>query len=470
MASKILIIDDSPTVLKMMELTLKEEGYETISARDGAEGIRLARQELPDLIIVDFLMTKMTGFQVCQLLRKDERCKDIPLLVALNKGDDFGPKLSETYERVAYIVKPFLPVEIVERVRKLLGPTDKGREEVKKIRSLPLPPRETAPEKNFLPTIELSNIIAAIQDPLIDKVKAEVNDYIKERVEEVLLEEIQRHASNMVQEVFRHFYAERIEKFLEEKIKEHFQFDGRAAEGLRGNMSEFKLPEVLQLIGLQQKTGKLILTRNGDMGTIFLRQGKVIFASQRGRETGQLLGRRLIEEGKINAEQLEVLLEIQRKTGERLGKMLTDMGYINHRELEKTLETQTCQTVYNIIRWSEGSFHFEEVDLPSHLSDVNIELDVQNLILEGVRRLDEWHLIEQKIPNFQMVFMLSSQNRARMDNLKLSEEERILLRLINGRRNISELMTLSGLDDFTTCKTLCGLLSAGLIQELDKVT
>lgn len=471
MAQKILIIDDSPTVLKMMELTLKEEGFEAVAARDGAEGIRLARVELPDLIIIDFLMSKMTGFQVCELLRRDERCKNILLLVTLNKGDDYGPKLSKAYDNVTYIIKPFLPVEILEQVRKLLDFKIKKPEEARKIPSLHMPLPEEKNKPNALPAKDLKTIISIIQAPLIDKVKTEIDDYVKERVEQVLVEEIQRRTADLVQEVFRSFYTERIEKFLQEKIKEHLQLaEDRGAEVLRGNMSEFKLPEVLQLIGLQQMTGKLILTRNGDMGTIFLRQGKVVFASQQGREAGQFLGRRLIEAGKINAQQLEVILEIQRKTGERLGKMLMDMGYIDHRELEKTLETQTCQTVYNIIRWSEGRFHFEEGGLPSHLFDVKIELDVQNLILEGVRRLDEWHLIEQKIPHLQMVFKLSLENQSSLENLRLSEEEKILLGFINGKRNVFELMTISGWDDFTTCKTLCGFLSAGLIREPDNVT
>ena len=89
---KILDIDDSPTVQRLIEMILASQGYEVILASDGEEGIAKARSERPAVILVDFVMPKMNGFQVCKILKEDPAFKDTPIILVTSKGDKIGSK------------------------------------------------------------------------------------------------------------------------------------------------------------------------------------------------------------------------------------------------------------------------------------------------------------------------------------------------------------------------------------------
>ena len=89
---KILDIDDSPTVQRLIEMILSSQGYKVVLASDGEEGIAKARSERPAVILVDFVMPKMNGFQVCKTLKEDPEFKDTPIILVTSKGDKVGSK------------------------------------------------------------------------------------------------------------------------------------------------------------------------------------------------------------------------------------------------------------------------------------------------------------------------------------------------------------------------------------------
>ncbi|MGB9821887.1 response regulator [Thermodesulfovibrio sp.] len=126
---KILVMDDSPLVRKLAEVSLQEAGYEVYTASDGEEGLKIAEQIKPDLILVDFIMPKMTGSQVCKLIRENETLKDIPIILITGKGETVGQALIEKYGILDYFIKPFKSEELVEKINQVLSKAS----EVKKI-------------------------------------------------------------------------------------------------------------------------------------------------------------------------------------------------------------------------------------------------------------------------------------------------------------------------------------------------
>ncbi|MGC8796505.1 response regulator [Thermodesulfovibrio sp. 3462-1] len=126
---KILVMDDSPLVRKLAEVSLQEAGYEVYTASDGEEGLKIAEQIKPDLILVDFIMPKMTGSQVCKLIRENETLKDIPIILITGKGETVGQALIEKYGILDYFIKPFKSEELVEKINQVLSKAP----EVKKI-------------------------------------------------------------------------------------------------------------------------------------------------------------------------------------------------------------------------------------------------------------------------------------------------------------------------------------------------
>ncbi|HEX4458644.1 MAG TPA: response regulator, partial [Polyangia bacterium] len=105
----VLVIDDSPTILKVVQLVLTKAGFSVYTAPDGEEGIARARAERPDLILLDFVMPKMNGYQVCRALAESPELKSIPVVLMSAKGDQVGERFVKVMGIVDYITKPFSP-------------------------------------------------------------------------------------------------------------------------------------------------------------------------------------------------------------------------------------------------------------------------------------------------------------------------------------------------------------------------
>ncbi len=117
---KILVIDDSPLVRKLAEVSLQESGYEVFTADNGEDGLKIAEKELPDLILVDFIMPKMTGSQFCLLLKENEKLKDIPIILITGKGEAVGQAFIEKYGVMDYFTKPFKSEDLIEKIEYIL--------------------------------------------------------------------------------------------------------------------------------------------------------------------------------------------------------------------------------------------------------------------------------------------------------------------------------------------------------------
>ena len=117
---KILVVDDENYILHILDFSLGAEGYEVITAGDGEEAIRKARDERPDLIVLDVMMPKLDGFEVCRTLKRDPDLNGTPVILLSAKSRDIDQK--QGYEAGAddYITKPFSPGRLIERVHGLL--------------------------------------------------------------------------------------------------------------------------------------------------------------------------------------------------------------------------------------------------------------------------------------------------------------------------------------------------------------
>lgn len=120
MTTKILIADDEPNILVSLEYLMKREGFEVLLARDGQEAMDLLRQERPRLLLLDVMMPKKTGFEVCQEVRADESVKDTLILMLTAKGRETDVVKGLALGANAYMTKPFSTRELVLKVHALL--------------------------------------------------------------------------------------------------------------------------------------------------------------------------------------------------------------------------------------------------------------------------------------------------------------------------------------------------------------
>ena len=118
---KILVVDDEVNITQILEFSIGAEGFEVISAQNGEEAIEKARREQPDLIILDIMMPKIDGYEACRILKANPLTKNIPVVLLTAKGRDIDKRLGMEVGATDYIVKPFSPNRLVERIHQLLS-------------------------------------------------------------------------------------------------------------------------------------------------------------------------------------------------------------------------------------------------------------------------------------------------------------------------------------------------------------
>lgn len=232
---------------------------------------------------------------------------------------------------------------------------------------------------------------------------------------------------------------------------------------IKGSFSEVNLPDVLQLLAVGRKTGCLKVTDGQNFGSIFFREGMICYTSLLNRP--DRIGDRLLARGLVNYSQLEEALQAQQAEGgaRRLGDILMDRGLVSKADLEADIASQIEETVFYLLRWTDGEFFFEPDTLPQDES-VLVSLDAMNLLLEEARRIDEWRNLEKKLPGGQMVLEPVAADQSQHAGLELTDQERQILNLVDGQRTMAEVMEISHLGEFATSKVIYGLLLTGLIK------
>jgi DNA-binding response OmpR family regulator len=119
--AKILIVDDEPDLVETIRFSLELEGYNVLVASNGEEGLNLARQEKPDLILLDLMLPKLDGYKVCRLLKFDERYKHIPILMLTAKTQEKDKILGKETGANEYITKPFDMDELMAKIKSYLS-------------------------------------------------------------------------------------------------------------------------------------------------------------------------------------------------------------------------------------------------------------------------------------------------------------------------------------------------------------
>jgi two-component system alkaline phosphatase synthesis response regulator PhoP len=117
---KVLVVDDEEYIQHILNFSFGAEGYEVITATDGEEAIEKARSEKPDIIVLDIMMPKMDGYEACKKLKSDPQTKGIPVILLTAKGRDVDRRLGSEAGAEDYVVKPFSPGRLIERVEGMI--------------------------------------------------------------------------------------------------------------------------------------------------------------------------------------------------------------------------------------------------------------------------------------------------------------------------------------------------------------
>ena len=234
---------------------------------------------------------------------------------------------------------------------------------------------------------------------------------------------------------------------------------------LRGNLKDFSLPDVFQLVTFSRKSGVLRIKRaDGAEGSVWFRDGDVFFAQSNWHT--ELLGERLVRAQRITPQALERALSMRADegpSGRRLGEILVDEGYITDKVLEVFVSEQIQDTIFDLMRWDEGEFDFEAMPEIAD-EDIGLSVSIENVVMEGSRRLEEWTRIRKKIPSMDVVFKMATAPGEGTFEISLKPIEWNLLLLVDGTRSVAELAYATNRTDFEVARIIYGLFSAGLLE------
>ncbi|HLA76825.1 MAG TPA: DUF4388 domain-containing protein [Vicinamibacteria bacterium] len=252
---------------------------------------------------------------------------------------------------------------------------------------------------------------------------------------------------------------------------------------LEGTIRDFGLPDIFQLIGLQRKTGILTLRNEKETVTVTFENGMVVMADSSAKRLEDRLGGVLVKQGRLGKERLEEALQTQKATLQRLGHVLTTQNYITDADLREALLVQVSQIVFKVFRWRDGDYHFAPTDAVEYDHEHFSPLSTDFIIMEGIRMVDEWPIIEKKIPSLDIVLRPvvdtslievkaegeEESSRATPSNkIRLSPQEELIFRRVDGTRTVQGIIDITGLPEFDTCRTLFDLLNRNLITTVGR--
>lgn len=241
--------------------------------------------------------------------------------------------------------------------------------------------------------------------------------------------------------------------------------------GLKGDLSTLAVTEAFQLITSSGKEGTLVVYDEKSRREIYFGKDGVRLLST-GERKGMPLGELLVKKRIITPTQLSQALITQKSTDLKLGEVLCHLGHIKQDELERIVHNQIENEIYDVFRWSRAKFEFIEGPPPTEplMSDQNpvsiLTLDVNSLLAKINKRNQDWESVKDLFNNPNSIFKLTDDYEDKLAEIHLTEDERLIFRVVSGFKTLHDIVEESSLDAFDTYKAIHGLKERQIIKEI----
>ena len=490
--ARILVVDDSPTLRKVVTSILERHGYEATAAADGLIALdALDKAETPfDLVLLDFVMPKMNGFQFCRAVRTNERFAMLPVVLMSAKSDKIRDHFVDQTGAVDAISKPFDAQALIVAIENALRRVSQGR--ISAARPMDAEDLEVSQATDIgqlkaRVAQQAASKIATAISPLLAKVPKEaIGD--RGQIASALAAALSADVARDVSVALRRIDV------------------GEGSLSLAGDLATVPIGAILQMLQVECKTGLLLVSNGqGSEVTITMRSGLIDLVQSRGAGDEFRLGRFFVEEGLVTPTEIDALLRDARglngRTGETpsladaptptsdrisnlpppmpnpssgeiaaakqrvlLGDALLQSGLISEDQLKEALARQSSEIVYEVLRWPKGWFEFRIALAPLLARRAKLGLPVASVVMEGFRRVDEWRLVEQGLGSFESKLV---RDPVAIDALRLDDlarPERVVLEAIDGNRTVREIISASHMSSFDACRVLLQFLEARIVR------
>jgi len=229
---------------------------------------------------------------------------------------------------------------------------------------------------------------------------------------------------------------------------------------LEGDLAKIEVPDLLTFLNMGRRTGVLALERSEQETKLFFRDGRPVFATS--TRDDLRLGSMLVRMGKVQADVLEKVLSGPKKPG-RIGHALLAGNVLSEAELESFLKVQVSEVIFDSFAWRAGVFSFWD-GVPPPSAAVTLDMDLQNLLMEGVRRIDERHRLSEVFPDLEMAVEAVANPERVKHSVTLTPDEWKVFFLVDGRRSLADICRLAGNpDELATLQILHNLVLAKFV-------
>jgi len=509
MPTRILVVDDSPTIRHIVSTLLERNGYEPQVASDGEDAYEaLASGEVvADLVLLDFVMPRMNGYQFCRALRANERIAKTPIVLMSAKGDKIRDQFVEQTGALDAITKPFdarALVAVVENaLRKLAGQRSSAR----------------------LPDFEGDDLASTDERPVRKEPELTTRrTHVAHVIAQKLAAIAALAASDSPAAVGSRGFADAIASRLSnEAVLEMIETIGalqpsedKVGPLLAGDLGTVPIGAVLQLLQAESQTGVLVCKRDSFEVRATFREGEIDLVQSSGAGDEFRLGRFFVEEGILRPDEIEEMTArtanpidpalpsvteeveapksmVQPKESDSgrsdshgavtvqgntliealaaatqarkpLGMALVAAGKIDAQQLERALTRQSSELLYEVLRWSYGRFELRR-ESPSELAEnARLGMPVASVVMEGFRRVDEWRVIERTLGSFDTVLVRDDAAFGRLDKASLPPRERQVLDAVNGERTVRAIAAWGFMSTFDVCRIVVQFLEARVLR------
>jgi len=231
---------------------------------------------------------------------------------------------------------------------------------------------------------------------------------------------------------------------------------------LKGNLRDFTITQLLNLVNLAAKTGTLVIEGSGKVARIAFLDGKLAFA-QIGKEDASLPAI-LHRNQKITRNQYNILRQRAGEVSDKeLGILLINAGYVSQEDILVSLQSYFIGVVQRLFAWVEGFFRFEQDVLPPD-GKIPVRIDLENLIIEGSRQLREWEQLQEEIPSLDMALKFTDRPGTNIHDINLSVQEWQVVSYVKPENSIQRIASTIKMNDLEIRRVVYGLLQAGLVE------
>jgi CheY-like chemotaxis protein len=459
MSARVLVVDDSPTIRKVVGAILADSGYETLAAETGEKALEILRSQSVDLVLTDFVMPKMNGYQFCREVRSDEALRHLPVVLMSAKGDKIRGHFVEQTGAVDAITKPFDPLGLVAVVERALT----RQEELLSRTDQESPPssEDAAP-----PSIDLKpDRLELSEDPGLRR--RQVAQQFAAGIAKLATPELAKldaHPSDdtILRAIRGAITPEAMGKLA--ALLRVLDFGPDAGVILSGDLSFISIAEVLQMLELQRQTGALSIANADSEVTLYIRDGLLDLAQARSMPGSFRLGRYLVQLGALSRSDLANFLENRAGSKRLIGDGLVHLGVVTEEQVQKALRLQTAELVYEVVRWKTGRFTFARDAICPEATLAQLSLTPAGIVLEGFRRVDEWRLIEGSFDFDETLHPDPTAIAHMQEKGELTGAERAVLDALDGTRTVRQIVDAVNASTFDVCKILYQFLNSHLVR------